>query len=82
MESTKVKIQNPGESKEEDKKVHKKMCKDDFETIKVYGEGAFAKVYCVKQKSNGEKYAMKVVSKHHMKKVLKSNICRKKKNMK
>jgi serine/threonine protein kinase len=45
------------------------MSRDDFEMIKVYGEGAFAKVYCVKHKSTGERYAMKVVSKHHMKKV-------------
>ena len=42
------------------------MTLDDFNLIKLLGEGAQAKVYLVKLKENGKQYAMKVIRKDHI----------------
>jgi len=34
---------------------------DDFEFIKLLGQGAYGRVYLVRKKSTGDKYAMKIV---------------------
>ncbi|KAK9755401.1 hypothetical protein RND81_01G022500 [Saponaria officinalis] len=40
-----------------------KICLDDFEILKVVGQGAFGKVYQVRKKGTSEIYAMKVMRK-------------------
>ena len=67
-----------GKSLEEDKnshqgsqKAHKKTSIEDFEVIKLLGEGAYAKVYQVKHKATNRIYAMKVIVKEYMHKVMK-----------
>ena len=40
-----------------------KISMDDFELLKVIGRGAFAKVFLVRNHSNGKHYAMKILKK-------------------
>ena len=42
---------------------NKKISKEDFQELKVIGRGSFGKVYLVKKKSDGQIYAMKVLTK-------------------
>ncbi len=46
------------------------MCADDFEVLEFLGEGSYAKVVQARHKDTGKVYALKVILKKHMKKVL------------
>ncbi len=37
------------------------MSIEDFQFIKFVGEGAYGKIYLVKKKATGDRYAMKIV---------------------
>ncbi len=41
---------------------------EDFETLRLIGEGAYAQVYRVRHKATNAVYAMKVITKEHMRK--------------
>uniref|UniRef100_A0A1I7XU93 Protein kinase domain-containing protein n=1 Tax=Heterorhabditis bacteriophora TaxID=37862 RepID=A0A1I7XU93_HETBA len=43
-----------------------RLCRDDFELLKVIGKGAFGEVAVVKMKGDGEIYAMKILNKWEM----------------
>ena len=45
------------------KMANRKLSIKDYELIKVLGEGAFAKVILVRNKTNGKLFAMKVIHK-------------------
>ena len=51
------------------KKEEGKHCLEDFELIKIVGEGAFAKVILVKHKVNEKLYAIKAIEKAMLRKV-------------
>ncbi len=51
------------------KKEEGKHCIDDFELMKIVGEGAFAKVILVKHKVNEKLYAIKAIEKAILRKV-------------
>ena len=48
----------------------RKMTIDDFEIQGVLGEGSYGKVYCAVEKSENKSYAIKVLDKYHIMKVI------------
>ena len=43
---------------------------DDFQIIAPLGKGSYGEVVLVKKKSNGKQYALKVIDKHFLRKVI------------